>query len=248
MGTNLDDTYPPGSYANYLASSLWRRIKERVLKRDDRICYFCGGSASVVHHRSYARDALEGKADHLLVSLCKGCHIYVHFDDAGMWLSPDKTDIILLTRAAPKDFPEPHFYLRRRLASHLPKDWRTMNSAQRSCWQARFLEVSEQAIREAAAKNQARAASKANRPPVEDGWTRLEDAVMQYKREMVNSYEWFRREAMQCGCIRIGKSEVHAEKRPRTWCVPAAALVAAIEAYRLDPPEFVLMGMPPADH
>lgn len=58
----------------YLNSPLWRKIKRRVLTRDKKKCVFCEGPAQTVHHRSYDRDVLEGKADQMLVSLCDACH------------------------------------------------------------------------------------------------------------------------------------------------------------------------------
>jgi hypothetical protein len=41
-------------YANFLQSDLWRKsIRPRVLKRDNRVCFSCGGRANDVHHASY---------------------------------------------------------------------------------------------------------------------------------------------------------------------------------------------------
>lgn len=246
-GTCIDsadrDAYPPDEYADYLASAMWRRIKKRVLVRDDRICYFCGGRAVVVHHRSYAVDVLEGRADHLLVSLCNYCHTYIHFDDAGARLSPEKTDLVLLTRAAPKNFPEPEFRVGQRLVSHIPIEWARMNAAQRAGWLARFVEVRAKVLGAVVAKKRIKAERKATRPPAEPGWMRLEEAVLQHKREMVNSYAWYRKDAMRRGSVSIGTRRVQAEKRNRVWCVRVVELTAAIEAYRRNPPRAVVMGM-----
>ncbi len=69
--------------SEYLASSLWRRIKRRVLNRDAHTCQLCGGRGTVVHHRSYAREVMEGKDDALLTTVCDHCHHRVHFTECG---------------------------------------------------------------------------------------------------------------------------------------------------------------------
>jgi hypothetical protein len=181
-----DAVYPPEDYAAYLESALWSEIKARVLDRDARICFFCGGNASVVHHRSYAREVLAGRADHLLASLCNVCHAHIHFDQTGAWLPPQVTDALLLTRAGRQDFPQPHFDPRMRLASHLPKEWRVMNAAQQAGWKAQFAQMRAEYLHARRAQEQAMAARKSSRPPIEPGWTRLEDAVASYPTEFVN--------------------------------------------------------------
>jgi len=80
----------------YLSSTLWRKIRNRVLKRDNQICVYCGSEAQVVHHRSYEREVLEGKADHMLVSLCEDCHEYIHFNTCGRGRSMENPDAIYL--------------------------------------------------------------------------------------------------------------------------------------------------------
>ena len=106
----------------YLPSKLWKRIRRRVLKRDNKTCTYCGGGATVVHHRSYERDVMEGKADHMLVSLCNACHDYIHFDNR----AAEETDRILLEKTPPTDIPEPILDLRRKFAH--PPEWPRMNS------------------------------------------------------------------------------------------------------------------------
>ena len=98
--------------SEYLPTKLWKSIKRRVLKRDGKICWLCTGSASVVHHRSYEAEVLEGNADYLLISLCTGCHNQVHFDDFGHKRSPAETHGICATPQLQRDFPEPSVDLR----------------------------------------------------------------------------------------------------------------------------------------
>lgn len=62
-------------YDAYLASPLWRSIRERKLLDDDRECYGCGALGCYqVHHDSYAREVLEGKAPDELFVTCDECH------------------------------------------------------------------------------------------------------------------------------------------------------------------------------
>ena len=67
-------------YMKYLKSPLWKEIRNRVLVRDDSKCACCGKPAENVHHRAYTEDVLAGENDSLLISLCEGCHLNIHFE------------------------------------------------------------------------------------------------------------------------------------------------------------------------
>jgi hypothetical protein len=92
-------------HGQYLASQLWKRIKKRVLARDKRTCQSCGGRGSLVHHRSYDRDVLEGRNDALLATLCAGCHNIIHFEDDGSPRPQDEWDAVLLAGQHQTDIP-----------------------------------------------------------------------------------------------------------------------------------------------
>lgn len=63
------------SYELYLASDLWRRIRNAKLEAEGRTCYGCGASGcSQVHHGDYECATLEGKAPHRLFVVCDSCH------------------------------------------------------------------------------------------------------------------------------------------------------------------------------
>ena len=96
----------------YLKSYLWKKIRRRILKRDSNKCRFCGGEATLVHHMSYEHEVLEGKADHMLVSLCPGCHKYLHFDDDGSMRTNEDVNNLLFNSAAPTELPPPIVDLR----------------------------------------------------------------------------------------------------------------------------------------
>lgn len=63
------------SYDAYLSSDLWRSIRDRKLLDDGRLCFGCGApNCRQVHHGSYAREVLEGRAPHELFTTCDDCH------------------------------------------------------------------------------------------------------------------------------------------------------------------------------
>ena len=88
------------TYRNYLQSALWFKIRERVLKRDDHVCLWCGKRAQVVHHRCYTKDVIEGRDDDQLVSLCHSCHAQVEFTREGTQRGIREKDAVLLRLAA----------------------------------------------------------------------------------------------------------------------------------------------------
>jgi hypothetical protein len=122
-------------YQVYLTSKLWKKIRRRVLKRDKKTCVFCGGKAQHVHHSSYEREVMEGKADQMLVSMCAVCHYYIHYDDNGSMRTPEETDRILLGKNPPTHIPEPILDLRRKCP--FPPEWLRMNDIQQRTWQTR---------------------------------------------------------------------------------------------------------------
>jgi 5-methylcytosine-specific restriction endonuclease McrA len=72
------------SYRAYLASDLWKSIRERVLERDGGMCRMClKRKARSVHHITYHEDTLRGETLDQLVSVCGGCHVVSEFDRKG---------------------------------------------------------------------------------------------------------------------------------------------------------------------
>lgn len=71
------------SYAEYLASDLWMKIRRAVLDRDDRRCRLCGEPTTIVHHIDYSRKTLCGRTLDGLAALCDLCHTKVEFDSDG---------------------------------------------------------------------------------------------------------------------------------------------------------------------
>ena len=62
----------------YLKSDAWKRKRYVVLKRDNWRCVYCGGRATQVHHKKYARKNIGKEPIEWLVSVCKPCHDSQH--------------------------------------------------------------------------------------------------------------------------------------------------------------------------
>lgn len=68
------------SYAEYLASPLWRSIRARLFKVCDQCP--CGKKAEQAHHRTYKRRYLEGrgKIHKFITPICGECHEEIEFE------------------------------------------------------------------------------------------------------------------------------------------------------------------------
>lgn len=64
---------------DYLKSEAWRRKRYVVLKRDNWRCVYCGGRATQVHHKRYAKYNIGKEPIEWLVSVCKSCHDKQHY-------------------------------------------------------------------------------------------------------------------------------------------------------------------------
>lgn len=220
-------------YEDYRKTKLWRVMKKRVKERDGGRCWRCGGGSDVVHHRSYDREVLEGRADHLLVSLCDHCHQFVHFTPAGAKRSIADTDEALLFTPVAIEFPPPPSAdLRRKMKTSLPDTWYELNGAQRKRWREAF--VRSQAARLAVVSEQKRATQPRVRATAE-GYVSLRDAVTRFRQEdgaPQNAVDWYRKSAQEQGHVNIGEGSWPAAKVRGVWCMLSADVDAAIEAHR----------------
>jgi uncharacterized protein YraI len=62
----------------YLKSDEWKRKRYVVLRRDNWRCVYCGGRATQVHHKKYAKRNIGKEPIEWLVSVCKSCHDAQH--------------------------------------------------------------------------------------------------------------------------------------------------------------------------
>jgi hypothetical protein len=62
----------------YLKSDAWMRKRFVVLRRDNWRCVYCGGRATQVHHKRYARKNIGKESIEWLVSVCRPCHDAQH--------------------------------------------------------------------------------------------------------------------------------------------------------------------------
>jgi hypothetical protein len=68
------------TYAEYLASPMWERIRENVLTKARFVCACCGERATQIHHRSYDFLTMRGSAPKNLTPVCRRCHTAMEFD------------------------------------------------------------------------------------------------------------------------------------------------------------------------
>lgn len=63
---------------DYLKSEAWKRKRYVVLKRDNWRCVYCGGRATQIHHKRYAKYNIGKEPIEWLLSVCKSCHDKQH--------------------------------------------------------------------------------------------------------------------------------------------------------------------------
>ena len=62
----------------YLNSDAWKRKRYVVLKRDNWQCVYCGGRATQVHHKKYAKRKIGKEPIDWLESVCYSCHCLLY--------------------------------------------------------------------------------------------------------------------------------------------------------------------------
>lgn len=117
---------PVWEYERYRKTSLWQRIRKRVLMRDGWCCARCGGEATGVHHRSHGPAVMEGRDDSQLARLCAGCHKVVEFRPDGSRNTGAERKTLLFEKGMRRVSPGPKINLRRTRREQ-PSDWERMN-------------------------------------------------------------------------------------------------------------------------
>ena len=222
-------------HTEYLISPLWRKIKKRVLARDSRRCSFCNGPAQVVHHRSYAREVLEGTADEMLASLCNPCHNYLHFDDSGRKRDLKEVDELLSSKCPPCHFPQPLSDLRLDPLRHLPPEWSRLNQIQRKGWLKKTAEIRHTRRLELRVAKASRAARREiSTWNSNTRWIPLQDAVNHLKGQpniITNSYSTHRTSAARYGFVSIGNTKIPVLKINRVWQIDYKTYATALDAH-----------------
>jgi hypothetical protein len=127
-------------YADYRSSIIWKKIRRRVLERDDRKCAKCGGKASLVHHRTYTLTVLRGEGDHQLVSLCEGCHAVIHTNEDGSKRPYGVWNEVLSQKDDSTEIPVVRVDLRRKLSKQThPAGWDRVSAFRRTRWEKECL-------------------------------------------------------------------------------------------------------------
>lgn len=119
-------------YPHYQQSEHWAQMRARTLERDSTKCFRCIGKANRVHHREYSLANLGENDLSQLVSLCEGCHGFVHWDDHGGWRSDSEQEAALVSEVDMHDLPQIPAKLERRLQE--PISWSRMSATQRQAW------------------------------------------------------------------------------------------------------------------
>jgi len=65
------------NYKEYLKSDRWKKLRLKVLERDNFMCRHCMGKATEVHHLSYLF-IFKPEEEHFCLSLCSKCHRAEH--------------------------------------------------------------------------------------------------------------------------------------------------------------------------
>jgi 5-methylcytosine-specific restriction endonuclease McrA len=76
----VPEAFTREAYQEYLASPIWRRIRQLALKRDWYRCRRCNATATEVHHLRYPRKWGWEELDSL-ISCCRDCHQAIHGSD-----------------------------------------------------------------------------------------------------------------------------------------------------------------------
>jgi len=99
------------SYAEYLASDLWKSIRARVFKRDGHKCRACGKPAANAHHYTYSRPGLAGLKIGTIWSLCRSCHKFIEFNQDGTKAHPREVKrrlkLLCHLNGVPLSYPKP---------------------------------------------------------------------------------------------------------------------------------------------
>lgn len=71
------------TYADYLASELWSRIRAEVIRLADGKCFCCGAKATQAHHTNYKIGTLNGESLAGIQAVCRDCHTRIELHEDG---------------------------------------------------------------------------------------------------------------------------------------------------------------------
>ena len=75
------------NYKEYVSGVVWANIRDRVLEEKKHRCIICTRRATVIHHKAYSKEILQGKDITPLEPLCWDCHNSIEYDEYGNKLS-----------------------------------------------------------------------------------------------------------------------------------------------------------------
>lgn len=71
------------NYKEYVAGIRWADIRDKVFRTKGKKCIVCTRNATVIHHREYSKEVLEGTNITPLEPLCWDCHNTIEYDKRG---------------------------------------------------------------------------------------------------------------------------------------------------------------------
>lgn len=81
-------------YEEYLESETWHRIRGSILKRDHYRCRICGSGHNLQVHHLWYPEVLGEETPESLVTLCQGCHQWVHREKEQRRKEAEKREMI----------------------------------------------------------------------------------------------------------------------------------------------------------
>ena len=77
------------NYKEYVAGVVWANIRDKVFEEKGGKCIICTRKATVIHHRLYSKEVLEGTNIIPLEPLCWDCHNRIEYGVNGEKLPLD---------------------------------------------------------------------------------------------------------------------------------------------------------------
>lgn len=71
------------SYEKYLESNIWLGIKTKVFLQKGNVCICCKNPTTILHHRMYDENTLNGLSIEMIVPICNNCHKFIEFKKDG---------------------------------------------------------------------------------------------------------------------------------------------------------------------
>lgn len=96
-------------WLEFYESNIFKKVQDKVLKRDNYLCNICGVKAGGIFVKKNNSKMMEGIESNHLVSLCEQCFDYIKEDFLGNKNSPQQR--VILYKLLKKGIKNPYLYL-----------------------------------------------------------------------------------------------------------------------------------------